>query len=146
MSESERPPSPKRSRDDPAAEAFNPDAVKRRRLVVRTVRVRKEDLPALLGTPRGQPLPVAQAGGSAMTALLQGPAHGRVVAARVVKVRPQLPPGPADELPMLEAHARPKPRQTVTLWSKRQLRAAQAGRWPPLTLVSFRAGCEAAAT
>jgi hypothetical protein len=109
--------------DIPAASAEGGESlVKRRRVVVKTMRVKKEDLPKLTGAMRGQPVPVEQFEElPEAEVVLSGPAVAQhVLESRVVKCR-ILRPVIAAELPeFVSSHQRPLKKTTALLWSRQR--------------------------
>ena len=96
--------------------------VKRRRVVVKTMRVKKVDLPKLTGAVRGEAVPVELFDElPEAEVVLSGPAVAQhVLECRVTKCR-ILRPVEATELPeFVSSHQRPLKKTTALLWSRQR--------------------------
>ncbi len=96
--------------------------VKRRRVVVRTIRVKKEDVPKLMGAVRGEPLPAMSYDEvPEVEVVLAGPrVTEQTLESRVVKCRLLRPPVAADLPEAITSHKRPVKKATALLWSRQR--------------------------
>ncbi len=96
--------------------------VKRRRVVVKTMRVKKEDLPKLTGVMRGEVVPVEQFEElPEAEVVLSGPAVVQhVLESRVVKCRILRPVVMAELPEFVSSHQRPLKKTTALLWSRQR--------------------------
>ncbi len=93
--------------------------LKKRRVVVKSVRVKKSDLSAFSGAVRGGPLPPSLFSAVDSEVVLSGPLAGERVdePVTVTKVRILREP----ELPQsIMSHKRPAKKSTALLWSRRR--------------------------